>query len=486
MTDSAPNDVAMAYGSASIPAAAFEVLGYLGAVAAATLAFVVGWLTVNGAVVLTVALLTTLIVLSWIHLGQGRHPVFLFLCTLMFFQGGRLLAFCLGGVAQPMRVQLMQPEPFSIGRTNEGIVLLCLALSAICVYTPCRWKYLAFLPPSTDQVRHYLPYLYLLFFAALPVQLFKNYCYFEWAQTHGGYMSIYLSHAGLASSVPFWVRVVPLISLPVFVAIFVFEYRKKLAYLTAVLYFGAASLILLMGARGAVFGLVLSLWYVARLKSTTRTRIITLIVFAAILVLVADAVRNLRENPDDTSGYSFLPVHFLELQGASIDVVSAVVAYREYFAPYAWMYPVYELQNAFVAIDTEHYQRGKGLSYDVPVLLNRNGFILGAGTGSSYTAEAYAIGGIAGVICISLVVGCGLHWLQVLSRGASGLFLVAMTLPDVLLMPRGNLLDWASVAAKNLISIVLLFAGWGIYKLLVSIRHTPAEAQTDVKGAATS
>ena len=69
------------------------------------------------------------------------------------------------------------------------------------------------------------------------------------------------------------------------------------------------------------------------------------------------------------------------MQGISIDVTSTVVAYRGYFAPYAWRYPLNELQNAFVPIDTEHYRRGVGLPYDVPVLLNVIAFDFGAGTG---------------------------------------------------------------------------------------------------------
>jgi hypothetical protein len=62
------------------------VLAYLAVVVAASLAYLAGWLTVNGAMVLTVVLLSTLIVLWWVHLGQGRHPCFLFLCTLMLFK----------------------------------------------------------------------------------------------------------------------------------------------------------------------------------------------------------------------------------------------------------------------------------------------------------------------------------------------------------------------------------------------------------------
>jgi oligosaccharide repeat unit polymerase len=455
-----------------IPMAAFEVLAYLSIVAAASLAFLSGWLTVNAAVVLTVLLLGSLIVLSWIHLGQGRHPVFLFLCTLMFFQGSRLLAFCLGGIARPLDVQLMQVSPFSIGRSNEVTALLCLVLSGICVYAPCRSRYRDALLPDITRVRHYLPYLYLLFFATLPVQLFKNYRYFEWAQQHGGYSSIYLSHASVAASVPFLVRIVPLISFPTFVAIFVWENSKRRAYAAAILYFAAGSVILLLGARGALFGLILTLWYVARVKSTRRSRTVLLVLFAVALTLLADVVRQNREEPD-VSEYSFLPVEFLALQGASLDVLSTVVAYRDYFSPHAWKYPFYELQNAFVPIDTEHYGRGKLLPYDVPVLLNVSAYNLGAGSGGSYIAESYAIGGIIGVVALSLLVGTGLHWMFVLSRNIFGLFLVAMTLPDVLLMPRGELLDWFSVFFRNAISIVLLWCGWKLYSLLISVRRQP-------------
>lgn len=457
--------------SRPIPAAAFEVLGYLSVVGIATLCFVLGWLTVNGAVIVTVAVLVSLIVLAWFRFDGGRHPCFLFLCTLMLFQGGRLLAYCLGGVAHPLQVQLMQDEPFGIGRTNEGVVLLCLALSAICLYAPCRWKFKTFPPPSTEGVRKYLPYLYLLFFSSLPIQLYKNYKYFEWAQQHGGYSSIYLSHASLAASVPFLVRIIPLVSFPTFVAIFVFEYRKGRAYAAAALYLGAASVILLLGSRGTTFGLILALWYVARVKTTRRTRIASVALFAVTLVLIADAARQHRDNPDEQQ-FSFLPLEFLSLQGLSLDVLSTVVAYRDYFAPYALTYPFYELQIAFVAVDTAHYQRGRGLSYDASVLLNVKGFDLGGGTGGSYIGEAYAIGGLAGVVVISLLIGFGLYLLRALSRSPLPLALVVMMLPEVMLMPRGGLLDWLSVFFRNAVSIILLFAGWKAYSLVTSIRKS--------------
>jgi hypothetical protein len=483
MTSAAPTFSPLGYASLRIPAAAFEVLAYLTVVASATLAFVAGWLTVNAAVVITLLLLSSLIILSWINLGQGRHPVFLFLCTLMLFQGGRLLSFCLGGVEHPLQVQLMQDSPFSIGRANEGIVLLCLALSAVCLYAPCRWNYSPFPPPGTREVRQYLPYLYLLFLASLPIQLYKNYMYYQWAQQHGGYMSIYINHASLAASVPFFVRVIPLISFPVFVVIFVFEPRKWLTYTVAALYFGAASFTLVLGSRGAIFGLVVSLWYIARIKTTRRTRIVLTLLFAVSLLLLADAIRRNREEITERES-PLTAAELLNLQGISLDVLSTVVAYRPYFAPYAWNYLLSDLRVAFVAVDTANYQRGTNLSYDVPVLLNPALFNLGGGTAGSYVAESYALGELAGVILFSLLVGFGLHILRALSRTSLGLALVAMMLPDIVRMPRGGLLDWVSILARNGLSVLLLLVGWKLYALLTSVRASNGRP-ISLSGAAT-
>jgi len=53
------------------------------------------------------------------------------------------------------------------------------------------------------------------------------------------------------------------------------------------------------------------------------------------------------------------------------------------------------------------------------------------------------------------------------------LFIVAMVLLDVLLMPRGNLLEWLSALLRNAMSILLLVLGWALYRLLTSIRRAP-------------
>ena len=441
----------------------------------ATLCFLLGWLQPNGAAVVTVLLLCSLIVLAWKRFDQGRHPCFLFLCVLMFFQGGRLLAYCFGAEAEPMRIWATVGRPFDLSRDEAGLVLLCLALSAICIYAPCRWKYRRVPPPADLPATRFLPYLYLLFYAALPIQLFKNYRYFEYIQEHGGYVSLFLNHSSLASSVPVFVRAISLISFPAFVAIFVIERRKKFLYLTTALYFATSSLVLLWGSRGAIFGLILALWYVARMKSTKKPRVVLLAVMVALLILGAEVIQNIREDADSASRYSFTPVQFLVLNGSSIEVSAVAIKYRQIFAPHVGSYLWHELQSAFVASDASNYSWGKALAFDMSVFLNPAGFSLGYGTGGSYLAEAYVIGGLAGVVVISLLIGFGLRLLHHFSASSLSLFVVAMILPDIAFMPRGGLLDWLSVLARNAISIFLLLLGWQLFRL---VDQHPANTQS--------
>ena len=159
----------------------------------------------------------------------------------------------------------------------------------------------------------------------------------------------------------------------------------------------------------------------------------------------------------------------------SLGVTEVAVRYRALFAPFGIEYLSHEVRDAFVANDASSYYRGKLFPFDVSALLNPGTFNLGLGTGGSYVGEAYVLGGLAGVVAISLLIGLGLGLLFYRMSGRSELlFLVALLLSDVLWMPRGVLLDWFSAFLRNLIAIVLLVAGWWAYRVVVSIRHSPA------------
>ena len=462
-------------------AAAIESCGLFGLLCMGVLAFVLGWLKVEQAAVLTLALLICLALLAWKCFDQGRHPCFLFLCLLILFQGGRILAYIVGIEPDPLRIGSISPFPFDISRADAGTALLTLALSALCIYTPCRWKYHRVAPPSDEPVRKYLPYLYLLFYCTLPIQLFKNYRYYQYIQEHGGYLQFWINHGDVASSVPFLVRAVVLINLPVFLAIFVFERKRLWLYLTTVLYFGSAIFTLLMGLRSGLSALVLVLWYVAAIKSTKRSRIVVIAALAFALVVVGDAIQTLREDTNSSlSDYTFVPLEFVKGQGNSLEVTSTAIKYRQELAPHALSYLWYQLQDAFVPRDVQDYAPGKRLSYDVTVLLNPIAFSVGRGTAGSYLAELYLLGGIRGVALFSLLIGAGLHFLNRLSRNALSLFIVATILPDIILMPRGGVLGWASELLKTALFMALLWSGWKVYCFFLWLKQAPGTQTTPI------
>lgn len=150
-----------------------------------------------------------------------------------------------------------------------------------------------------------------------------------------------------------------------------------------------------------------------------------------------------------------------------------LVKYRKIFSPYALSYPLRELRDAFVFNDASNYYRGRSLDFDVPAFLNPALLAQGFGTGSSFVGEEYVIGGLAGVVIISVLVGFGLRLAHRFSRNAASLFVVALVLPEVLVMPRNGLLEWASVLMRSAISIVLLGAGWQLYSFLTSAFQKP-------------
>ncbi len=453
----------------SVPTAAIEVLGYLCVVALGTLSFVIGWLTPNQAGVLTVLLLSLLIVLAWKRFDQGRHPCFLFLCTLLLFQGGRLIGFCFGVTPDPLVIDLFTPAPFSIPREDAGIVLLAIALSAICVYAPCRWNYRRIQPPGEQAVRQYLPYLYVVFFFTISAALVKNYLYLQYALEHG-YLSFFNDYYRLAATIPLPVRLVALLDLPVFIAIFVIEKRKKPLWVTTALYLGVATLYLATGSRGYTLSFALALWYVARIKSSKPTRILVPLLLVAILICVAVVVDAARQSGAGDQRYYLGPIQFIAQQGNSLNVTELAIKYKDLFRPHIGSYLFNELWGAFVPADISRYVPGRSLSWDLVVFLNPSLSGLGFGTGGSYLGEMYLLGGLGGVIGLSLVLGYGLNLMYACGSNAWALIVVALILPDFLLMPRGDNVEWSSALMRNAILFCPLLVGWWLFSLLSSLR----------------
>jgi hypothetical protein len=85
----------------------------------------------------------------------------------------------------------MTTVPFDLTREEQGTVLLCLALSAVCVYLPCRWRYVPVSTPDVASCQRYLPYIYCLLGITIPMQIVKNYLYLRYIQENGGYLAFF-------------------------------------------------------------------------------------------------------------------------------------------------------------------------------------------------------------------------------------------------------------------------------------------------------
>jgi hypothetical protein len=448
-------------------AAILELLTYLIAIGLGVFCFLMGWIGIDAAAVLTLLLVIALICRSWNQFDCGRHPCFFFLCTLAVFQAGRVMV--PGGEATGLfRVTLMTSSQFDVSQEVAATALLAIALSAVAIYSPCRWNYRALPRPKIESLTPFLTYLYWLLYCTLPVQLFKNYRYYQYAQEHGGYLAFFVDHGGLASNIPMAVRAVSLISLPALVGIFVLERRKKFLYPAVTAYFIIAAPVLLIGSRGGIFSLILSLWYVAKIKSEQPGRLSTFAFLGIGLALLGALVGGFR-NKESQSTILAVPSQFVEEQGISLDVTEVAIAFRQRFTPHIASYLLSEIESAFVADDQTNYVGGKRFADDVAFFLNPVAYQLGFGSGSSYLAEAYVFGGLWGVVLISLLLGLGLRGMHAHSENPLVLFVVAMILPDVLWMARGGLLGWLSALVRVGISGSLMIVGWWGYKSAVSI-----------------
>ena len=368
-----------------------------------------------------------------------------------------------------MAVTAMESN-FVLTRQEQGLVLLCVALSAICVYAPCRWSYRPVAWTCGEPGRRYLPYLYFMFLLTVPMLLVKSYLYYQYAMAHGGYVYLYINHEALAATVPFWVRVMAVIATITFVGVVVAEPRKRFVLLAVFLYFGCSLPALLLGSRMPTFSLALSIFYVFRVKSGGTFRIRSAIIFVLALMLAAGFIGAIRSDFDTDDGL-VLPLGFVRQQGISLNVTEVIIHNPEVFRPYRWSYLYHEIQAAFVGSGAYNYVRGRMWDADVSSYLDARLYQYGFGVGGSYVAESYAFWGFIGVIIVSVIIGSGLAYLANHSRTAISLFVVAMTLPELVLMPRGALVDWISVLARSSIAVMLLALGWQFYRLLTSIRH---------------
>lgn len=412
--------------------------------------WVLGILPPEVAVWLTAGYLTILLLLSWQRFDGGSHPVFLFLGLLLVFQGGRLLGSVAGLIDDPFKIEVQTWIPFDVSRSTEGITLLILALSATLVYFPCRLLYRKVQLKPGNEVR-LLPALYLFFALSAPFLAFKNIQYFRYIQAHGGYYAIYTDFDGVVGSAGTAVRLLALFGTQAFMLIYIIERRPKRLIFVTTLFLLLSVGDLLIGYRGKVFTLILTLWFIRNLKRGKHFPLPTLMAVGVLLSLVAVVIVGLREQ--HAVQYQN-PLAFLVGQGISLNVTEAAVEFRHVFAPHGASYLLHDLDSAFVAV--MEAKPGELFGQDLSVFLNPISYSWGAGTGSSYLAESYIAGGIAGVCIASVAIGLTFAWIQRLSGRFTGGILMVLLGQFLIYTPRTGLLEPISQGIKAGLPLCIL------------------------------
>ncbi len=454
--------------------AAIEGAVYLGMTGLGVLACSLGLMGVRGAVWLTLLLVGGLFLLSWKRFDGGRHPCFLFLGLILVFQCGRLFGYITGFLDDPFRIEVQSPMPFDIGPIYSEITLLCIILSALFIYLPCRWRYEARLYEGKDGWARWLPYAYAFFALLTPFTAYKNYQYLRYIQSHGGYFVLYMDPEGVFESAGSIVRVLSLLGSQVFMFIYLMERRPIRLFVVTGIFIALSVMELLTGFRGKVFIEILVLWYIYNLKHGKRFRMLPVISAGLLLTAVGLLVAGFREQ---RTIESLGPIGFLSVQGVSLNVTECAIAFQDIFSPHAFSYLLHGLGESFVAVTT--LPEGSIFANDLSIFLSAEAYRLGGGTGSTYLAEAYVLGGMPMVVISSLLVGLVLSWVHRQSSSFAGALLLVCALPSLIYLPRSGLVAPFSATLKNLIPILFMLCIFFLVRaagrLLLPTHTTPSE-----------
>ena len=423
-----------------------------------------GLLSLSVAIWSTCIFLIILVFLSWYRFDGGSHPVFLFLGLLLIFQGGRLLGYIAGALNDPFRMELETWIPFEVPSETKVLSLFSIALSAACIYLLCRASYRKTALEESGREKA-LPALYIFFILTFPFMILKNILYLRYMMAHGGYYAIYTDYEGVVSSAGFIVRGLGILGTSAFMLIYLLERSSRRITVVTTLYMVASIGDLLIGYRGKVYTLVLTLWYLRNPKQGKRFPLPTILFAGLLMASLGVVILAFREQ----HAVEYLnPMAFVAQQGVSLNVTEAAIEYRHVFEPHGVSYIVHDLLGAFVPVMDA--TGGKFMPRDLSLFLNPFMFAQGNGTGSDYLAQLYIAGKLWGVLWGSIFVGAVFAWLQRVGKDVWGGIAMVCIGQYLIYIPRGGILEPLSQGIR--IGIPMLILLWTA-NYLGSVKKAP-------------
>lgn len=410
-----------------------ETLLLLLYILAISLLYALRMVSLNGVIICFDILVIFLLIWSWKRLNGGLHPCWLLLLAIGFFQGGALLGFLFGSTTDPFVVTLMFTSPISISEPYEVETILSVALAMVFVYLPCAYRFspTTYTPMFSLRVRQVAKYI---FYGFLPFEFYKVWVYVRFVQSHGGYAANLLLNDELRMAAGTPVRLASFVCTSAFYLLLLVENRTAVLKYVYIAFISTLLLSLGIGDRGGVLTRLVLIWYIQKFKTGNQFKFKTLLIVGSIGAILSSFIGQLRSNEKIEGTMNVM--HFITGQGVSLQVTELAVARRAEFGSHAVSYLIHG-----AGLGTGERRSGQLFDQDLASYLSNVRVEQGLGTGSSFIAEAFLLGGLLGVIIVSTCIGFALRKMYEVSGRKYGLVPTIMFLPAIVFMPRAEILS---------------------------------------------
>lgn len=353
----------------------------------------------------------TITAINWYEHGGGRSPSFIFLALACVFLCGRAFPALYGGESQLAAIGFTVGYEVTIDTVTTFVLLALTSFFFVHVGSLIPRVPNVVLSTSRSDAKTYL----IMFVLLLPIYLYKNIYYLSYVMSSGGYIAIY-QDASFLENVGLPVRVGALLCLSAFTLYFFHETDKKKSRIAVIIFLLIFSIELFIGLRGKFFvvALIFLLLYKTRFGGGFSIR--GLLLLFGIVLGLAVLVEIARQGGSTIEGS--LLMGFLVQQGITADITLIVLDDLKYFSENSVNYFFRQFLAPFYS--QPEVQQGWFLQNDISMRVMPEAYDLGYGSGSSYLAELYLLGGWAAVCVGSLSIGWLLSSLRRFYQGIGG------------------------------------------------------------------
>lgn len=313
---------------------------------------------------------------------------------------------------------------------------------------------------------------YIFFTIGLVAFLGKVYSYVHVLKAYG-YFYLYSGDYTL----PIWIRVFDDFFYIGYLIIMINKPPKKEGYTLSVVFIVLYATMLLSGMRGEFFTLLFAVMWLLAFLYDWRPKLIYLALSGIGLMILAQLTLAIKFSSVDFSDISFFDMinTFLYSQGVSILILGYFIEFSEHFVNIysGFRYVISPFVTIFYTLTGQMGSRTQMSPDDIysvgdqlQFFTDPNGYYMGAGTGSSFVAELYGLGGDVVLVSIGsfLLTFFMVYLVNRLIYKQYGFFLTMVILPIFFWIPRASYLQ---PIQKLLFGYILLYGFVFVKNLLV-------------------